>query len=332
MTEPACETGFVNMPLQRNPTYAVLLAAVRLVAVPCAIIWILGHVVGVDWARASVAAPISLVGGVLVNQLALGTFAARMQLTLRVCEIRIGWLAAIRVHLQSMFYFFVLPMTVGLEIARFIKIRTIQPAASTAGLTGALLLDRLLGASSALILAMLCIPLIGMPLPFQISSALMTLGAFGAILVCGALAIWPRSRRVLGQAWDVTRGRRTRLAGLLVLSMFMHVLFAAGVKLMGNGLGLPIAFLDTLFAVAGGMLLVAIPVSLAGLGPAEAGAAALFTILGYDPSVAIAAGALPYLARFIGALEGGIWEIIEGGASALVATRRMIAERPSIQS
>ena len=79
------------------------------------------------------------------------------------------------------------------------------------------------------------------------------------------------------------------------------------------------------------MLLVAIPVSLAGLGPAEAGTAILFMALGYEASIAIVAGALPYLARLIGALEGGIWEIVEGGASALVATKRTIIERPSIQ-
>jgi hypothetical protein len=49
----------------------------------------------------------------------------------KLFQVRIGWLSALRIHLQSMFYLFALPMTIGLEIARFIKIRQIEPAANS---------------------------------------------------------------------------------------------------------------------------------------------------------------------------------------------------------
>ena len=282
------------MLLRLAPVPPLALGALRLVLVPALLVWILGRIGGLDGSRFALAEPLWLLLGLAVNQLALAVFAARLQWVLRLCAVRIGWLTALRIHLQSMFYFFAVPMTVGLEIARFVKIRAVDPQASKAGLTTALLLDRLLGAAAALGLGLL---------------------------------LWPRFRGWLAQVWALTRGRRLGLAALFWLSMAMHVLFAAGVQFAARAFGLPVSLADTVFAVAGGMLLVAVPVSLAGLGPAEAGAAGLFVAFGYTPAVAITAGALPYLARLVGALEGGVFEIVESGTATIAATRRLIAER-----
>src|SRR5919205_295969 len=249
------------MLLRLAPVPPLALGALRLVVVPALLVWILGRVGGIDGSRFAMTEPLWLLLGLAVNQLALAVFAARLQWVLRLCAIRIGWLAALRIHLQSMFYFFAVPMTVGLEIARFVKIRAIDPQASKAGLTTALLLDRLLGAGSALAVAVLCLPLVRTRIPIDLPPAWVAL--------------------------------RLGAAALFVLSMAMHVLFAAGVQFAARAFSLPVSLADTVFAVAGGMLLVAVPVSLAGLGPAEAGAAGLFVAFGYAPAVAITAGALP---------------------------------------
>src|SRR5205085_2858909 len=82
--------------------------------VPAALIWVLSRVTGLTWTPAALASPTALLVGLVVNQIALCVFALRMQLVLRLFEVRIGWLPALRIHLQSMFYFFALPMTVGL--------------------------------------------------------------------------------------------------------------------------------------------------------------------------------------------------------------------------
>lgn len=307
--------------------YYPLLGALRLIIVPAILIWLIGQLMAFEWWRPS-AVSLTLLGlALLINQLALVTFAARMRSVLWLFGIGIDRLAALRIHLQSMFYFFILPMTVGLEIARFLKIRVINPSASVSGLSGALLLDRMLGAASALALAVVCLPFVNLSVRFDLLPTVIWLCLAGIALLTCAILLWPGVRRLLLKAWRLTKGRRLALIGLFVLSVLMHALFSWAVQLTGRSLGLPITFGDTCFAVAGGMLLVAIPVSLAGLGPAEAGAVALFAALGYDLPVAIAAGALPYFLRLVGAVEGGIWEFAEGGASALEATRRSIKQR-----
>jgi uncharacterized membrane protein YbhN (UPF0104 family) len=153
--------------------------------------------------------------------------------------------------------------------------------------------------------------------------------SFCAALLSLAAWLWPRSRRLMQDALRLASGRWLGLAALLVLSMVMHVIFAAGVQLAVTGLGLQVTLLETLFAVAGGLLLVAIPVSVAGLGPADAGAAGLLVAMGQPTSVALVAGALPYLLRLVAALEGAAWELVESGSATLAATRRLILQRQS---
>jgi uncharacterized membrane protein YbhN (UPF0104 family) len=271
--------------------------------------------------------PALVLAGLAVNQIALAMFAGRMQGVLRIGGVHIGFGSALRIHLQSMFYFFLLPMTVGLEVARFLKIRRIDPTASLARLGTALLLDRAFGASSALLLALACLPFVQMNLPFNLSILWISLALGGAAAAALALLAWPRARGMAFALRDEVRGKGPALALLFGLSIAIHAVFALGVYWIALGLGLPIAFLHTLLAVAGGMLLVAIPVSLAGLGPADAGVVALLIALGYDPAVALAAGALPYLARLVGAIEGGVWEVAEGGVAAVAATRQLASQR-----
>jgi hypothetical protein len=260
-----------------------------------------------------------LVFALLINQAALGMFAARMRSVLRYANIEIGWISALRIHLQSVFYFFVLPMSVGIEVARFFKICAIEPTTPPKIVAGALLLDRLLGAVSALALAVVCLAFVHFTVP---SRVIWPCAAGAAFMAIGVLA-WPRFRRILQTIWNFTRGGEAGLLALFALSMIIHALFAWGIQLGGRGLGLPLTFADTCFAVSGGKLLVALPISLAGIGPAEAGAAAA---VGYEPSIAIAAGTLPYLARLAAAAQGGIWELLETGPAAVVATRRMMLQ------
>src|SRR5207237_9242534 len=63
--------------------------------------------------------PKALLVALAVNQAALLLFAMRMQLALRAFGATLTIGQSLRVHLQPMFYFFVLPMTVGWEVARF---------------------------------------------------------------------------------------------------------------------------------------------------------------------------------------------------------------------
>jgi uncharacterized membrane protein YbhN (UPF0104 family) len=301
--------------------------ALRLIGVPAALIWILAEVAGATWGSLTLTDTGALVLGFVVNQVALCLFAVRMQFVLRAFEIQLGWLAALRIHLQSMFYFFALPMTVGLEIARLVKVRQVYPSATVLQASSALLLDRLLGAGSALAMLILCWPFVRITV-FSSAPGWVWLAGAGLLAAGGTSLLLSRKVRHLArEAWSLMRGRWLGMSALFALSMLMHVVFAAGVQFIGTGLGLPLTLADTAFAIAGGMLFLAIPVSFAGLGPAEAGVAGVFLAMGYPASAALATGALPYLARLVGALEGAVWELLESGSVTIAAMRRLIVQR-----
>jgi hypothetical protein len=104
----------------------------------------------------------------ILNQLALTMFAFRMRMALRAFGIDVSLYQAQRIHLQSMFYFFVLPMTVGLEAARFGKIKYLLNAQTSGiGLASSLLVDRLIGALAAVLLAIAVWPMLDFQIPLN---------------------------------------------------------------------------------------------------------------------------------------------------------------------
>lgn len=323
------EPGLTN-PNRPVTARSLVFGALRLILVLAAIVWTLLGYADLQWRSPEVAKPVLLAAGLAVNQLALAVFAVRMQLVLKVLKVQISWGAALRIHLQSMFYFFVLPMSVGLEVSRFVKIRRIQPTATLAQLSSALLFDRLIGAGSASAVALLCLPFVTVIIPPAFPSwAWIAGGAVTGLIVALALGSSRRARELMIRAWRIADGHWPTLGVVFVISMAMHLIFAVAVQLLAKSIALPLSFLDTIFAVSGGMLLVAIPVSLAGLGPADAGAAGLLIAAGYPAVIAATAAILPYLARLVAAIEGAAWEMIEGGSSAVAATRRLFFERAS---
>ena len=102
----------------------------------------------------------SLLGAVLLNQLALYAAAWRLQATLAAFGVSIRRGQAMRIHLQSLFYFFFVPMSVGLEIARFLKVRDIDPTVSAKRLLFALLFDRVLGLAGVLMVVGILLPIV----------------------------------------------------------------------------------------------------------------------------------------------------------------------------
>ena len=130
----------------------------RLVAIPAGVLWAFMHAAQFGWRDTAPVNPVWVLIALVANEVALLIFAARMRLLLRLFKMKIGWVAAVRIHFQSMFYYVAVPMTVGLEISRFMKIQAIDPSASKPGLAAALLIDRCIGALAALALALLCLP------------------------------------------------------------------------------------------------------------------------------------------------------------------------------
>ena len=266
-----------------------------------------------------------LAAALAVNQAALTLFAARMQVTLRVFGVALTLVQGLRVHLQSMFYFFVLPMTVGLEVARFAKIRSLLgERAATGALTYALLADRLVGAGAALAIALAL-------LPFVRFERLATFGASTAwwpwaVAVAGVMLLGLLSQRLREHAAKLLallRAEHRRLAFAFAIALVTHACFALGIHLAALGAGIPIEFLQSLFAVSAAMLFVVVPVSFAGVSPVEAANVGVLVAMGFTIEQAGLFALIAYLAKLVAAIEGAAWEIAEGGGelSRLVKDR-----------
>jgi len=262
--------------------------------------------------------PKALLVALAVNQAALLLFAMRMQLALRAFGATLTIGQSLRVHLQSMFYFFVLPMTVGLEVARFTKIRKLVGDQASAGiLTYALIADRLVGALAALILALVLLPFVELRGFVRWgASAQWLLWAFVAI----GIALLPPVRRRIHQHMkevaDLSRSGRRGLWASLIVALVTHCCFGFGIYLAAVAVNVQIGFLQTLFAISAAMLFVVFPVSFAGVSPVEAAGLGVLVGMGIPVDQAAIVVLLSYLAKLVAAFEGGGWEIYEGGGHA----------------
>jgi uncharacterized membrane protein YbhN (UPF0104 family) len=256
-----------------------------------------------------------LAGALAVNQIALTLFAARMQLVLRAFGVALTIVQSLRVHLQSMFYFFVLPMTVGLEVARFTKIRTMVGERANAGaLTYALVADRLMGAVAALILAVALLPFVEFKGLIRWGSGspwlLWGVAGVGAALV---ISMHGKVREHLREVWALCRSGRHGLLASLAVALLTHGCFAFGIHLAAAGANVQITFLQTLFVICAAMLFVVFPVSFAGVSPVEAAGLGVLVGMGIPVDQAAIFVLLSYLAKLVAAFEGGGWEVYEGG-------------------
>ncbi len=266
-----------------------------------------------------------LVLAVALNEAALALFGVRMQLLLRAFDVTLRWPNAFRIHVQSVFYFFIVPMTVGVELARFGKIRAAIPGTPTGRILPALLLDRMLGAGSAAALALLMWPFVRFDAaPWaEVSAGAVWIGLMALAAAAITLCI-PPARRAVRQAWLVVVAKRRRVAEIFAFSMVMHCVFALAILAGAWAFAIDVSFPEVAFAVAGGMLLVAVPLSIGGLGAADVTTAAIFLAMGYTLEQSVLLGALPYLARLLAAVQGGVWEMLDGGSESIIRTRELM--------
>jgi uncharacterized membrane protein YbhN (UPF0104 family) len=254
--------------------------------------------------------PWSLFGAIFLNQLALFAAAWRLQATLAAFGVRIGRRQAMRIHLQSLFYFFFVPMSIGLEIARFIKVRDIASTVSAKRLLFALLLDRVLGLVAAVAVVAALLPLV-MPqvLPQLLHPVWLALITLASLALGSALWLHDPSRRRLIDA-VAAMGKVGRLLPLLIgLSLAALVLVCASVYLIAVGARLAIEPMAVTFALSASLLGMLLPVSVLGATVGEAAGAGLFALFGLNAASALLLVSAAYGGRLLGALQGGLIEL-----------------------
>lgn len=301
--------------------YGIL--AIKLIGAPAGIIWLISKLLADPHVGYANIDPWLLAAALVVNQVALMVFAIRMRWVLITFSIFLTLRETIRIHLQSMFYFFVLPMTVGLEAARFAKIKkaAMGNPVQSATLGIALLTDRLIGAFAALLISLALWPFVRFHIPakWQIDAPLVLILITGLIIALAFLLY--RYRRSLMNMLAQWQGHFAALLKAFIVSLTVHVLFCLGIFLAARSISIPIELHQALFVISAAMLFVVLPISFAGAGPIEVANIAMLLALGMSMEQAVAFTLLSYLARLVAAFEGGVWEIWEGGVMAFTRSR-----------
>ena len=290
------------------------LLVIRLVAVPAALVggWFLARSQGLDlkptggWHL--------LVAAIVINQAAILVIGWRMGVGLRLFGIEIPFREAIKIAIQSQFYFFFVPVSASNEVARYLKIKAIRPAIGMHALVVSLLLDRLLGLLACVVIALAALPFVGsVPMAgLAISPGMLAVIAGVGMLLVTAIAWRLGWLARLREAVDATRGRRRLLVPAAALVLLMQAGTIAAVWCAARWLGLDAGWAALALGISIGTLGQIVPLTFAGAGPAEVAGAAVFMALGASPVEAGVLAALVYLTRLMAAIEGGLWEFLEG--------------------
>jgi uncharacterized membrane protein YbhN (UPF0104 family) len=320
----------------QSPWVKGLLAVCKLFLVPVAIGWVALQLLADSPAIDVKLNAAWLLLAVILIEVVLLLVSWRLVQVLAIYKAHLVLWSALRINLQSLFYFLVVPTQAGMEAARFIGVRNSVPKASNAAITTTLLLDRAFGALAAGLLfaaaALLIIPdKLGAFLdgPKSWGWLLAALAAISA-LALGVLHLGRRSRLLASLMTPVIQSW-PQLIRIMAYAVLAQALVALTVYCALQGLGLDAPLASLIFGIMGGTILMAIPISFAGLGPAELGAAALLLLAGVPEPTAIFAVFLTYLTRVFGGLQGGAIELWRGGrdlkGAVTLTARKRTSER-----
>lgn len=278
-----------------------------------------GLVLLLRWAAASLPgdgvtlSPLAAIGAVVLNQMALLMAALRLRATLSAFGMVISRRQAVEIHLQSLFYFFFVPLSVGLEAARFVKIRRIDAGVSTKHLLLALLLDRILGLLTAVaVVGALLYIVAPRVLAERCGLGCLTAVAGTVVLGAGTLLLSSRVRTMLRDLMAAIASRGYQILVLLVLSLLALLLVCASVYVVAIGADIPVGMMEVTFAISASLLGMVLPLSLLGVTAGEAAGAGIFTLLGLSPAAAVLLVSAAYLGRLLGAMQGGLLELTSG--------------------
>ncbi len=296
--------------------------ALRLVIVPVLVAWLVFELASLggerDWSKVNVP---ELLLGLAAYHVALILFAERMRTTLSLFEIQIPRVASFRICLQSIVYFFLVPMSLGIEISRYFKIRAIKPDLEFKWLAPAIFMDRLIGFASA-VLFLIILGALLLPISLDNVTVVLAGAALMALaVICSLYAI----RRYSGWLIEILHAvlrHPARTALPVLISIAMQFATGAGVCLCADSLGIRLDVFQAILGVSVSNIANVIPFSLLGAGASEAAGAAAFLSVGLDSREAVLLVAIMYSLKLIAALEGAAMEVYQGGIEAIRVSLR----------
>ncbi|MFD2234885.1 lysylphosphatidylglycerol synthase transmembrane domain-containing protein [Phaeospirillum tilakii] len=274
------------------------------------------------WSQAKTLDPLMLVLALALALFQVWLGAVRWWLVLRALKASFTATQALVVYYIGVFFSIVLPGAIGGDAVRMWQAR--RSGLSLAASVNSVMLERaatvlglvlLVAATQPLLLAR--VPTIPGSWVFPLLSALGVVG----ILVLSLLDRLPDSlnhlrlvRGLMHLASD-TRAlffRPVWGGSTLAVAIFGHVNLALQVYVLAVGLGLDISVVDCLVLVPPVILIMTLPISIAGWGVRETAMVAAFGYIGTEPHSALVLSVLFGLTCTAGALPGGLVWLLSG--------------------
>lgn len=270
---------------------------------------------GIDPAMATLAVVLMLA------QVALG--AVRWAMVLRALEAGFAWARTLAVYYIGIFFSIVLPGAVGGDAVRMWFSR--RAGLSLATSVNSVMLERAMTVFGLVLLVCLTQPILLDRLPdlpgawvFPVLLAVSVLG----ILVLATLDKLPQSLH----RWRLVRGLVLLAAdtrklffhpgwslSTLVVALAGHVNLSMAVYVLAAGLGLDVHALDCLVLVPPVILIMTLPISIAGWGVRETAMVTAFGFVGIPDHSALVLSVLFGIVTMVTALPGGLVFLLAGG-------------------
>lgn len=264
-----------------------------------------------------------------MNQIGLMLYALRLRGLALAYQAPLGVMESFKIHVQSIFYQVFIPMTVGMEVARFAKIKALYPQMSGKRLIAALLSDRVWSLVATLLTAGALLPLFIqyfiMMIDYQDKYGFWIVGAGVVVIVVVLLMIKMRSvvQEKVGEIWNILSEQKSYILYLGTLSILAHLSSIVASYILLQSLDVNIPLGKCLFGISLSMLFLVIPVAVLGITLTEGAVVVVFTMLGYSTEQSALVASCVYALRMIGALQGGIWEFVEDGYKIKVYQKKI---------
>ena len=258
--------------------------------------------------------PWHLIVFILLSQLSYLVLAVRMKYCLQCFAMTISLKDSIVIYFQSMFYYFFVPMNVGLEVSRYVKVKKVSKVESSPVLALSLAVDRLLGLGSALVMTVALLPFIDITGRWQLGEISGYWYLIAAVPLLALPFLWRRwagFRGFLFEAIGHVRRSFWALVALFICSLFMNFLMGLALHHGALAVGISLGVLLAVFSLCASMLALLLPISIAGFSGAELASVAIFQLLGFSFSESVAIAFLGYLLRLLPAAQGGLVELFE---------------------
>jgi hypothetical protein len=235
-------------------------------------------------------------------------YGMRMKLSVLLFNVRIKYNRAVIIHLQSVFYFFFIPL-MGMDLARFLKIRIHDINKSKAKfIFWGLITDRLFGIFGAIIIILLSIPFLEISKEID----LIYLTIIGISLTLFVFYIFKNEREKIdsiSKKLMLNILDKKILIYLTLNSMLTAFLVSATIFLGAKIFNLPVNLSEILFGSSLAVLASVIPINFLGTGASEIAGIGIYILLGLSVETAVFLVTIGYTSRLIGAVEGVLIEI-----------------------